>query len=280
MFLINSYFLFKPSTRPKHLAILFNTIFYIFILSFTITCSILSYQPYLGCDHWQAKLASAKIPPAAPFTAPKCMYKHVQHSTDYRSSNLPATAPAIVVKVAQKPPLSTTIAMSAPIKGGAALPEPGGWKLIPQYCGTVHSFTVNGCAGVKGLAKLLCAVSFFFFFFFFGFKERLTWAVSHWIGARWCVPDVFAFGYGLDGSAESLDQAVVDPCWITPAWVDCQGFIVDTAAVTCIDQLTRDIDGTGVALSLGAAGSSKMIYYLVDGNRAELDCFVRDWSLC
>lgn len=70
---------------------------------------------------------------------------------------------------------------------------------------------------------------------FFGIKERLTWAVSYWIGASWCVSDFFAFGYGLDGSAESLDQAVVDPCWITPAWVDCQSFIVDTAAVTCRD---------------------------------------------
>lgn len=116
--------------------------------------------------------------------------------------------------------------------------------------------------------------------FCFGFKERLTWAVSYWIGASWCVVDVCAFGYGLDGSAESLDQAVVDPCWIAPAWVDCQGFIVDTAAVTWLDQLTPDIDGTGVALSLSAARSSEARYYRVDGDRAELDCFVRDWSLC
>ena len=114
-----------------------------------MTYSILSYQRYWGCDQWQAKLASEKIPPAAPFTAPKWMYKHVQHLIDYQSSNLPAIAAATVVKVEQKPLLSSTIAMSAPIKGGAALPEPGGWKLIPQYCGTVHSFTVNGCAGWK-----------------------------------------------------------------------------------------------------------------------------------
>lgn len=96
------------------------------ILSFTTTCSILSYPPYLECDHWQAKLASEKIPPAAPFTAPKWMYKHVQRSIDYRSSNLPAIAAAIAVKVAQKPSVSNAIARSAPIKGGAALPEPGG----------------------------------------------------------------------------------------------------------------------------------------------------------
>lgn len=70
---------------------------------------------------------------------------------------------------------------------------------------------------------------------FFGFKERFIWAVSYWIGASWCVSNVFAFGYGLDGSIESLDQAVVDPYWITPAWVDYQGFIVDTAAVTCLN---------------------------------------------
>lgn len=113
----------------------------------------------------------------------------------------------------------------------------------------------------------------------FGFKRRLTWAVTHWIGTGWCLGDVVAFGYDLDGSAESIDQTVVDPCWIIPAWVNCQGFTVGTAAVTWLDQLTLDVDGTGVALSLGAAGSSEFPHYLVDGNIAELDCLVRDWSL-
>lgn len=94
------------------------------------------------------------------------------------------------------------------------------------------------------------------------------------------VGDIFAFGYGLDGGAEGIDQAVVDPCWVTSARVDCQGFIVDAAAVACIDQLTFDIDGIGVALSLGAAGRGELLYYIVDGDRAELNCFVRDWSLC
>ena len=107
-----------------------------------------------------------------------------------------------------------------------------------------------------------------------------TWAVSHWVGAGLCVCDVFAIGYGFDGGAESLDQAVVDPCWIASARIDCQGFIVDAAAVARLDQLTFDVDGIGVALSLGATGSRQFLYYLVDGNRAELDCFVRDWSRC
>lgn len=74
-------------------------------------------------------------------------------------TNLPATAPPIVVNVAQKPPVSTSMAMSAPINGGAALPKSGGWKLIPQYCGTVHSLTVNGCARGLAWAKLLSVVS-------------------------------------------------------------------------------------------------------------------------
>lgn len=90
-----------------------------------MTYSIFSYKHYLGCDHWQAKLASEKIPPAAPFTAPKWMCKHVQHLIDCQSSNLPAIAAAIDVKVEQKPLRSSTIAMSAPIKGGAELPESG-----------------------------------------------------------------------------------------------------------------------------------------------------------
>lgn len=115
---------------------------------------------------------------------------------------------------------------------------------------------------------------------FLASRERLTWAVSYWIGASWCVSDVFAFGYGLDGSAERLDQAVVNPCWIASAWVDCQGFTVDTTAETWLDQLTLDFDGTGIALSLGAARSSEARYYLVNRNRAELDRFVRDCSLC
>lgn len=141
--------------------------------------------------------------------------------------------------------------------------------MTPQYCGTVHSFTVNGSARGKDKQTTLCHFSF----------KRLTWAVGHWIGAGWCVVDVVAFGYDLDGSAESIDQTVVDPRWIVPAWVKCQRFIVDTGAVAWLDQLTLDVDGTGVTLSLGAAGSSEFSHYLVDGNRAELDCLVRDWPL-
>lgn len=110
-------------------------------------------------------------------------------------------------------------------------------------------------------------------------RGKLTGAVSHGVGAGWCLGDVGAFGYGLDGRAKGIDQAVVDPCWVVPAWVDRQGFIVDLAAQTCVDQLTSDVDGTGVALSLGAAGTGEFIDYVVDGNRTELDCLVRDCSL-
>lgn len=88
--------------------------------------------------------------------------------------------------------------------------------------------------------------------------------------------DVFANGYDLDGSFESFEQAIVDPCWIIPAWVDGQSFIVDVAVPTCVDQLTLYFDGAGVAWSIVAAGSVQTVYYLAGGDRAELDCLIRD----
>ena len=60
--------------------------------------------------------------------------------------HLPATAPTLVRSVSQNPPPSTLIFIFAPMNGGAELPKSGGWKLIPQYCGTEHSFTVYGLA--------------------------------------------------------------------------------------------------------------------------------------
>lgn len=102
----------------------------------------------------------------------------------------------------------------------------------------------------------------------FDFKERLTWAVIPWIPTGILVANVFAFHYGVDGSAESIDQAVVDPCWITAAWVDCQGFLGGPGHVASHDRGTLDVDGTRVALSLGTAGSSDCLYYLADVNRA------------
>lgn len=56
-------------------------------------------------------------------------------------------------------------------------------------------------------------------------EEEFTWAVGHCIAkAACCDRDVFACCYDLDGSTESIDQAVADPCWITSAGFDCQSF--------------------------------------------------------
>lgn len=108
-----------------------------------------------------------------------------------------------------------------------------------------------------------------------GGEGDFTWAVCHSIAkAAWCAPDVFAFCYDLDGGAEGINQAIVDPCWITPAWVDCQGFPSATEAAPWRNYVTPNFDGTGVALSLGAAGSSEIPYYLINGNCAKLYFFI------
>lgn len=83
--------------------------------------------------------------------------------------------------------------------------------------------------------------------------------------------DVFALGGRLDGGAKGINQAVMDPGWIAAAWIHCQGFAVYFSAFTRADQLTPDIDWTGVALSLRTAGGSELAYDLIDRYRAELD---------
>lgn len=113
----------------------------------------------------------------------------------------------------------------------------------------------------------------------FVLQERFTRAVNHRVSASLRMSNVFAFGYRLDGSTQSIDQAVVDPGRITPAWINRQGFIFNISAQTWRDQLTPDIDWAGVALSLGTAGSSELTNDLIDGYRAEIHRLVRDWSV-
>lgn len=88
--------------------------------------------------------------------------------------------------------------------------------------------------------------------------------------------DVFALGNCLHGRAENIDQAVVNPRGIITARLDFHHLVVDRAAITCCDALTFELQGVGVALSLRATCCGQTIDYLVDGDGAKIDFFVRD----